>query len=211
MIQRITSRLICLLIGYACGNFLTAEIVTRRSTGRPCSELGTSGNPGMTNVLRHIGLKEGVIVLLGDVAKTILAMVASWLLYGETMGRISMFYGAFGAVLGHDFPIWQRFRGGKGVACCCTFLILYSPWGFIACLVALVSILVTDYLCIGGVVTPTAFILPAFYYFGMETGLLTVALSLVFFLRHWPSIRLIPSGQCEKVDVISMIRRVIHE
>lgn len=207
----IWNRLVSLLIGYVCGNFLTAEIVTRRATGKPCSELGTSGNPGMTNVMRHIGLKEGLITLAGDMLKTILAMVTCWLLFGEVMGRISMYYGAFGAVLGHDFPFWQHFHGGKGVACCCTFLVLYSPWGFVACLIALASILISDYLCIGGVVTPVAFIVPAFVLYGTETGFLTVALSLVFFFRHWPSIRLIPSGQCEKVNVVGMIRRVIHE
>ena len=203
------ARILCLAIGYACGNFLTAEIVTRKKTGRPCSELGTSGNPGMTNVLRHIGLKEGLIVLLGDISKTIIAMLACNAFFGPILGKIASFYGGIGAILGHDFPIWQHFRGGKGVACGCVLLILYSPWGFLACLVALVTILATDYLCIGGAVMPAAFIIPAYVIYGSELGALTVLLSVIFFLKHWPAIRKIPSGEAEKVNVVGMIRNAI--
>ena len=203
---QIKIRAICIVIGYACGNFLTAEVVTRHMTGRPCSELGTSGNPGMTNVLRHLGLKAGIVVLAGDILKTIIAMYTCFMLFGRMLGRIAIFYGGFGAILGHDFPIWQHFRGGKGVACCCTMLFLYSPWGFVAILIALASILATDYLCIGGAVTPAAFIVPAFLFHGLETGVLTVLLSVIFFLKHWSSIKLIPSGQCEKINVIGMLR-----
>ena len=207
--MEILARICSIIIGYACGNFLTAEVVTRKKTGLPCSELGTSGNPGMTNVLRHIGLKEGLIVLLGDITKTILAMLTCITLFGSLLGRIAAFYGGIGAILGHDFPIWQHFRGGKGVACGCALLILYSPWGFVACLIALITILATDYLCIGGAVMPAAFIIPAYVVYGTELGALTFLLSIVFFLKHWPAIRKIPSGEAEKVNVVGMIRNAV--
>ena len=203
------ARMCSLIIGYACGNFLTAELVTRKKTGQPCSELGTSGNPGMTNVLRHIGLKEGLIVLLGDISKTILAMLISRVLFGNILGRLTMFYSGIGTILGHDFPVWQKFRGGKGVACGCVLLILYSSWGFLSCLFALAAILLSDYLCIGGAILPVGFILPAFVFYGSEVGFLTLFLSLIFFLRHWPTIRKIPSGEAEKVDVVGMLRNAV--
>ena len=203
---KILYRAVCLLIGYACGNFLTAEVVTRRITGRPCAELGTSGNPGMTNVMRNLGFRAGITVLLGDILKTVLAMVLCWTLFGKKIGRIAMFYGGFGAILGHDFPVWQHWRGGKGIACCGALLVLYSPYGFMTLLVALAVMLGSHYLCIGGVIPPAAFVPTAFLLYGFETGVLSLILTALFFLKHWPSIRLIPSGACEKVNVIGMVR-----
>ena len=121
-----------------------------------------------------------------------------------------MFYGGFGAILGHDFPVWQHGHGGKGIACCGALLVLYSPYGFMTLLIALAVMLVSHYLCIGGVVPPAVFIPAAFLVHGFEAGMLTLLLTLLFFFKHWPSIRLIPSGACEKVNVIGMIRRSIH-
>lgn len=63
------ARIMSLLIGYLCGCVLTAEIVARRLTGKSCSRLGTTGNPGMANVMANLGFVPGIIVLAGDLAK----------------------------------------------------------------------------------------------------------------------------------------------
>ena len=204
-------RIISLLIGYACGNFLTAEAVTRRLTGQPCSKLGKTGNPGMANVMSNLGFKAGIIVLAGDVIKTALAMGLSCLLFRNVLGRLAVFYAGFGAVLGHDFPVWQKFKGGKGVACCCTLLILFSPWGLLAAVIGMITVFITKYLCIGGIVIPAAFILPAFFVYGKEVGCLSIILTLLSALKHWPVLKTIPSGQCEKTDVIGQIKNKIKK
>lgn len=204
-------RIISLLIGYACGNFLTAEAVTRRLTGQPCSKLGKTGNPGMANVMSNLGFKAGIIVLAGDVIKTALAMGLSFLLFRNALGRLAVFYAGFGAVLGHDFPVWQKFKGGKGVACCCTLLILFSPWGLLAAVIGMITVFITKYLCIGGIVIPAAFILPAFFVYGKEVGCLSIILTLLSALKHWPVLKTIPSGQCEKTDVIGQIKNKIKK
>ena len=204
--MKILFRMISLLIGYAFGNFLTAEAVTRHMTGKPCAQLGTTGNPGMANVMRSLGFKAGIIVLVGDILKTALAMLVSWLLFGSGIGRLSMFYAGLGAVLGHDFPVWLKAgRGGKGVTCCCTLLILYSPWGLAACIIGMLVVFGTKYLCIGGIAIPAAFLIPAFLVYGNEIGVLTAVLTGLCFYKHWPAARTIPSGQCEKTDVLGMI------
>ena len=68
-------RLLCLLAGYVCGGFLTAELVARHCTGKSAAQLGT-GNPGMANLAHELGKGWGAVVLAGDISKTALA----WLL-----------------------------------------------------------------------------------------------------------------------------------
>jgi glycerol-3-phosphate acyltransferase PlsY len=71
-----------------------------------------SGNPGATNVLRTMGRAAAAAVLLGDLLKGLVAALVGDLVGGEAVG----FAAGFAAVLGHCFPVWHRFRGGKGVA-----------------------------------------------------------------------------------------------
>lgn len=68
-------RLLCLLVGYLCGCFLTAELVARARTGKSAVALGT-GNPGMANLAHELGKGWGAVVLAGDIAKTALAFGA---------------------------------------------------------------------------------------------------------------------------------------
>ena len=148
-------RIICLLIGYLFGCFMTAEIVVRKLTGRPARELGTSGNPGMANVMANLGFKAGITVLIGDLMKTAAASVVSYLLFGEDIGKMALLYAGLGATLGHDFPFWMKFRGGKGVASSSIAFVIFDPfWGLLANIAGMLVVFATKYLCIGGVVIP---------------------------------------------------------
>ena len=89
------------------------------------------------------------------------------------------------AVLGHNFPVWRCFRGGKGVAVTCAALILFSPlWGTLACLIGLAVTLLSGWLPLGAVVIPALFVPPAFAFHGREAGLLALILALVMLSRH---------------------------
>lgn len=101
-----------LVIGYFAGCFLTAAIVARVAKGRNIREIGT-GNPGMANVMANIGKKAGVIVLLGDILKTVLGMGVAWALFGSSLGRNAFLWSGLGCVLGHNFPFWCKGKGGK--------------------------------------------------------------------------------------------------
>ena len=110
-------RVICLGIGYLLGNFQTAYIYGRMH-GVDIRQMG-SGNAGTTNTLRVFGAKAGLIVFVGDVLKCAIAVVAARLLFGGSRPDILyllMLYGAAGAILGHNFPFYLGFRGGKGIA-----------------------------------------------------------------------------------------------
>ena len=152
------ARVICLVIGYACGCFLTADAVIRRRVGKSAFAVG-SHNPGMANAGAQLGAKWAAVVLAGDIAKTVLAVAlaaaagASLPYAGEMLqplvgcpggiafphsGCLSTVYAGIGAVLGHDFPFWHGFAGGKGVTATCSAVILFNPvLGGLACLVGL--------------------------------------------------------------------------
>ena len=108
-------RIYCVFIGYAFGCALTAEIVSRKIAGRSSFDVGT-GNPGMANIGAQLGKKSAAIVLGGDLLKTFLACLAAHLFFPQ-YGTLSAAYAGLGAVLGHDYPVWHRFKGGQGVAC----------------------------------------------------------------------------------------------
>ncbi len=110
-------RLVCLVIGYCFGLFQTAFIYGKLH-GIDIREHG-SGNAGTTNALRVLGKKAGLIVFLGDGLKTVFAMLAVQLLFAEThsdMAELMRIYAGAGAILGHNFPFYMKFKGGKGIA-----------------------------------------------------------------------------------------------
>ena len=112
------ARICCLLVGYLFGMIQTA-VYYGRLKGIDIRKVG-SGNAGTTNTLRVLGPKAGAVVLLGDMLKCMAAIFITYLLFGRSNPEyIILFitYTAAGAVLGHDFPVILKFKGGKGIAC----------------------------------------------------------------------------------------------
>jgi glycerol-3-phosphate acyltransferase PlsY len=99
--------------GYVIGTFPTADLVTRLATrGRVDIRAVGSGNPGGLNTMHAVGTAWGVVVILVDILKGAAAAVVGWTI-GGTAGAYA---GATAGIAGHIFPVWTRFRGGKGVA-----------------------------------------------------------------------------------------------
>ena len=124
-------RIICILIGYLFGMFQTAFFYGKLK-GIDIRKHG-SGNAGTTNTLRVLGTKAGFIVLFGDMIKCILAIVITSLIFGKSHGDmiwLLKIYTAAGCVLGHDFPFYMNFKGGKGIACTAGYLIALH-WSFV--------------------------------------------------------------------------------
>jgi glycerol-3-phosphate acyltransferase PlsY len=110
-------RLICALIGYAFGSIQTAYILGKIK-GIDIREHG-SGNAGTTNTLRVLGTKAGLIVFAGDMLKSIIAVLlckALFLKANTDIAPLITIYTGLGCVLGHNFPFYLRFKGGKGIA-----------------------------------------------------------------------------------------------
>ena len=121
-------RLLCIVIGYVFGLFQTAYFYGI-SKGIDIREHG-SGNSGTTNALRVLGTKAGLIVFAGDCLKCILAVVLVRVLFGDTyqdMIYLLCIYTATGAILGHNFPFYMGFKGGKGIAATAGLILSFHP------------------------------------------------------------------------------------
>lgn len=111
-------RIICLLIGYAFGLIQTSYIIGKMH-GIDIREYG-SGNAGTTNAMRTLGRKAGFMTFAGDMLKCLVATLVVRLIFGtsyEDIVPVLCAYAAAGAILGHNFPFYMNFKGGKGVAC----------------------------------------------------------------------------------------------
>lgn len=121
-------RIICLLVGYAFGLFQTAFIYGKMN-GIDIREYG-SGNAGTTNALRVLGTKAGLIVFAGDVIKTVLAILICSLIFKTSHPDeiyLLKLYAATGAILGHNFPFYLKFKGGKGIAATAGLILAFHP------------------------------------------------------------------------------------
>lgn len=172
-------RLICLFIGYLFGMFQTAYIYGRLH-GIDIREHG-SGNAGTTNTLRVLGKKAGIIVLLGDILKCFLAVQIAKLLFaksGSEMLPLLELYAGAGAVLGHNFPFYLKFRGGKGIAATAG-LVFALPWPFVVVLAPtfFLTFFITHYVSLGSLLAYTGLeieliVLGQMGFFHMEQPLL---------------------------------------
>ncbi len=153
-------RVVCLLIGYLFGLIQTSYICGRLH-GIDIREYG-SGNAGTTNALRTLGKKAGLITLLGDAFKCVLAVVAVSLIYGNIHPeyiQLLRLYAAAGTILGHNFPVYLKFRGGKGIAATAGLLLSYDlRVAVTALIVFIVVFLVTHYVSLGSMLVYVVFL-----------------------------------------------------
>ena len=185
------AKLISLLIGYLFGTILTADLVVRKKTGKNVFEVG-SGNPGMANVMRQFGFKAGALVLSGDLLKTIAAVLVTMLLFPKGAPVLRL-YAVLGCTVGHNWPLWHRFRGGKGVATTCMGIFLYAPLlGLISDAVGMLVVFSSGYL---PVVITTLFAVLTFLFNGSEAGVLALVLAAIMFDRHLPGLIRVAKGE----------------
>jgi glycerol-3-phosphate acyltransferase PlsY len=199
---------ICVGIGYLFGNFLTADLVARKYTGKSASETGRTGNPGMANIMESLGFVPGLMVLCGDILKTLAAVLVCGFLFGKNIGNLSRLYAGLGAVMGHNFPLWKVGKGGKGVTCTCAAVVFFAPvLGIIACLSGAAVVILTKYLCVGAVVIPAVFAALTGAAGNREAAVLSLVLTAVMLNRHYSAIRGIKSGDTPKTDVLAAIHK----
>ena len=183
-------RLICVMIGYVFGLFQTGYIYGKmhnidiRKQG--------SGNAGTTNALRTMGWKAGLVTFLGDCFKCVFAVVIVHLLYGKThadMIPLLAMYAGMGAVLGHNYPFYLKFKGGKGIAATAGLLVsTTNVWMVLICLVAFVAIVgVTRYVSLGSLAVVIIYLVEVVVYgqmggFGVAANYLCEMYAIAAFL-----------------------------
>ena len=154
-------RILCLAIGYVFGLFQTAYIYGKMH-GIDIRQHG-SGNAGTTNTLRVLGTKAGLIIFAGDVLKCVCAIVACSLLFGKNhpdMIYLLKLYAAAGAILGHNFPFYLGFKGGKGIAATAGLILAFHPTFLpVGVLVFFGIFFTTHYVSLGSLLVYAAFMI----------------------------------------------------
>ena len=158
--------IICLLAGYAFGNIPNGYLYAK-AHGIDIYKEG-SGNPGSTNILRTLGKKAGITVLLMDIAKCMLPIFFMVLYFkpeNEDIKSLILMTTGIGAILGHNFPCIPKVKGGKGVACTGALLIALSPL-YTLCLLLffILVVLITGYVSLGSMLAITVFFLSVVFF-----------------------------------------------
>ena len=152
---------VCFILGYIFGNIPNGYLYAK-SQGVDIYHQG-AGNPGSTNVLRTLGKRAGITVLLMDIAKCmvpIFLMILFWKPANEDQKTLILMLTGIGAILGHNFPILPGVKGGKGVACTGALLIALAPLYTLGLLCFFILIvLTTKYVSLGSVLSVFVFFL----------------------------------------------------
>lgn len=204
-------RIICLLIGYVFGLFQTAYIYGRLH-GIDIRNYG-SGNAGTTNTMRVLGTKAGLIVLFGDIIKCILAIVITGILFDgryPDMIYLLKIYAAAGAILGHNFPFYLHFKGGKGIAATAGLILAFHPYFIPVGVILFFGIFfTTHYVSLGSLLVYAGFmieivVLGQMGTFGMSQAHLTemyivaALLTIMAYYKHRENIMRLVKGEERK-------------
>lgn len=197
------ARIFCLAIGYLLGCFQSAYFIGRWIRKIDIREYG-SGNAGMTNVLRVMGTKWGMITLLLDLLKAVLAMIICGMVFGFEE-KYLMLWAGLGCVLGHNFPFPIDFRGGKGVAVTMGVMLTFDWRIFVlAGLPAILLLLLTKYMSLASLTFMLlSLVFTIVFYVGesnaMEIILLSLILTMSGFVMHRDNIIRLLHGTERKV------------
>ena len=145
--------LIIIITAYLLGNISTSYIVAKRLAGVDIRTQG-SGNAGSTNVLRTLGKKAGALTFIGDVLKGLIAvLIARFIAYGANLDDTTCAYIAVVAVvLGHNYPVFLGFKGGKGVATSLGSMLGMNPLVALSCLgFFIIIVAITKYVSLGSI------------------------------------------------------------
>jgi len=139
--------LLCAAVGYLLGGLNFGLIISKLKFGEDVRTQG-SGNAGMTNMMRVYGTKAAAFTLLGDVLKTVFAVIIGYLVYGE----VGAYCAALGCIFGHAYPVYFGFKGGKGVAVSAAMILCLSPLTFIILFILFAGIVAsTKYISLGSI------------------------------------------------------------
>lgn len=190
---RVLAALLAAAIGYLLGNVQTSILISKFYFHDDVRGHG-SGNAGSTNMLRVFGLGPGALTFIGDFTKAIAAVLLGRLIMGTLGGYIA---GLF-VVVGHCWPVFAGFRGGKGVASTVGIGIIVFPLGGIAAIVVgALLVLITKRVSVMSLSGVLAFLIMVliFRLENLALVILTVLLFLLVYLRHIDNIKRLIRGE----------------
>lgn len=203
------NELMIIILAYLIGSIPTAVWVSSRYFGIDIRDYG-SGNAGATNVYRVLGSRWGSLVMLVDMLKGILAVQLAWLLPAY-VGQEIPFQNlqtilGMTAVLGHIFPIWAEFKGGKGVATVLGMVLGISPITAVSCVgVFAIVLYLTRFVSLSSILASIAFPIFILVIFNVDNPLyrvFAIAVALLVVLTHQKNIGRLLRGEETKFPIL---------
>ena len=195
----ILQALLLVAVGYLLGNFSTGLIVSKLQSGVDIRKYG-SGNAGATNMLRIMGRQPALLTFLGDIFKGVLAVGFGCLVSGRYGGLIC----GTAAIIGHNWPAFFGFRGGKGVATTFAVVVLLFPLQGLLCVIIFFALFfLTRYVSLSSVLSAAFYpILLCSFYWGdwliCGTSFLLFAMQA---FRHRTNLRRLLRGEEKRLDL----------
>lgn len=179
------------IAGYLFGS-LNSSLIIGRFYGVDVRKHG-SGNAGTTNTLRTLGKKAALLVLMGDIVKGVLAYIAGCYIYGGQLGGM---LGGTAAILGHVWPVFFGFKGGKGVLTSLAVLLLIDwPIALGLLSIFIIIVLITRFISLGSIVGAVLFPVAAVVLGrSIETIILSGIIAVLIVLKHHTNIKRLLSG-----------------
>ena len=187
--------LIAIFISYLLGSIPMGLLLTKIAGKGDLRKVG-SGNIGATNVMRVGGLRMAGLVWLLDMLKAIIAVLLGKYLAGDAFGA----WCGFAAIVGHCYPIWLRFKGGKGISSLFGVMLAMSPLVFVVC--GIEWLLVALYSGISSLGATVVFCLIPILGFvmGTDIGLAFLAIALLCMWRHRENIKRLIAKSESKIE-----------
>lgn len=191
------------IIAYLLGSINSSILVGRLFGVKDIRQHG-SGNAGATNTLRTIGAKAAALVFVGDVLKGVIAILLAHLIAFllHTDGEIATLTAALLAVLGHNYPLYFGFKGGKGIATSAAVILMIDPFiGICVFVFAILVMLITRYVSVGSIAAAVAFpvAVAVWHHDNIPYLVFAIALGLLAVLRHKENIKRLFHGTESKL------------
>ena len=183
------------IISYLLGSVPMGLLLTRMAGKGDLRQVG-SGNIGATNVMRVGGLRMAGLTWVLDMAKAIVAVLIGKYVAGDVFGA----WCGFAAIVGHCYPIWLNFKGGKGISCLFGVLLAISPVSFIVCGIEWLLVALTSGVSSFGALIVFCLIPVLGFAIGYQVGFAFLAIGLLCLWRHRGNILRLISGGESKIE-----------
>lgn len=187
--------LIAIIASYFLGSVPMGLILTKLAGKGDLRQVG-SGNIGATNVMRVGGLRMAGLVWLLDMAKAIVAVFIGKYVAGEAFGA----WCGFAAIVGHCYPVWLRFKGGKGISSLFGVLLAVSPLSFAICGIEWLTVALMSGMSSFGAVIVFCLIPVLGFAISMQVGFAFLAIGLLCMWRHRANISRLLTGTESKIE-----------
>ena len=196
------------IIAYLIGSINFSVILSKKMAGFDVREKG-SGNAGTTNMLRSVGKKAAAITLVCDILKGVVAILLAMLMnkiFPNSNGALLVQIAGVAVILGHTFPIFFKFKGGKGVATSLGVLIM-SNWqiGLICLVFALILIILTQMVSVGSIAAAILYpvltiFIPQNYIIPGNYIIYSIVLAVIIVFNHRENVKRLLSGTENRIS-----------